>query len=835
MSAIIKEKSLKDFVVGLKDQLNSKVNGFFSVSFKPGEESHFVMLKRVASALFPKKPYAAQTVAISALVKGFLKKRVLGLVAEMGCGKTLQATYVTKFWAEKKGYPTRNLILCPPTLISTWKEEIQEVLGDKAKVVDANGLDAIALLSKLRSEPFIPEKMEYWIIGLNRMKTNAAWESKLLVNRAGRLICPHCFAVQAKSSLADEDGKEAEGDFSYSVHDEDEWELKHRRTICWQCKSPMWGNKYPHETTYAPVLFIKKYLKRHFHFLVADEVHKMKGGETLQGAVLGQLAETLPKTLILTGTLSGGKASDVFYLLQRAYALNYRREERAAKLPSYSELSRFVDKYGSIERVYKKTRFVDASTGRHSKEASTIRELPGISPELLAHIFLEHTVFLRISDISDALPPYKEVLEFVDMDDEAQAIYDEFEVDIRGIIQEQMFSKDRDMRIVGQMMSSLMAWPDVPERAIKITDKKGDVVASLPALDAELLTPKDERLIECVQEANSQGRKCLIFVEYTGMGALSHVEKRLTDAGLRVLVMKPSVPTHKRLEWIRNKMATGLYDNLICHPKLVETGLNLREFPEIIFFQTGFSTFVLRQASRRSWRPGQKQDVIVRFFITRGTIQEKAMALIAQKLQNALILEGELSDKGLVSLSGSNSVSDLAREMLSATDGENSLESIFASYRAAEESALKASTAEFEIPQGIEEVAEEDISVESAEPTKTVEPVAVEPVVVSVSQEQSVQDREIRKAQSLAQMLRGLRTVGSVDPSPYDRFLLSGKIKRTDVVISTTADGKIAIGSKIYPSEGNLVFEKEFGVLLDSYILVPQPSLFGNGYTIYAA
>ena len=81
----VKETSLKDLVIGLKDQLNSKVNGFFSTCFKPGEDYHFAVAKRLAT--FSKKPYAAQTVAIAALLKGFRKKRVQGLVAEMGCGK----------------------------------------------------------------------------------------------------------------------------------------------------------------------------------------------------------------------------------------------------------------------------------------------------------------------------------------------------------------------------------------------------------------------------------------------------------------------------------------------------------------------------------------------------------------------------------------------------------------------------------------------------------------------------------------------------------------------------------------------------------------------------
>ena len=45
----------------------------------------------------------------------------------------------------------------------------------------------------------------------------------------------------------------------------------------------------------------------------------------------------------------------------------------------------------------------------------------------------------------------------------------------------------------------------------------------------------------------------------------------------------------------------------ICHPKLVQTGLDLLEFPTIFFVQTGYSIYTLRQASRRSWRIGQKR------------------------------------------------------------------------------------------------------------------------------------------------------------------------------------------------------------------------------------
>jgi len=50
----------------------------------------------------------------------------------------------------------------------------------------------------------------------------------------------------------------------------------------------------------------------------------------------------------------------------------------------------------------------------------------------------------------------------------------------------------------------------------------------------------------------------------------------------------------------------GGVEVVICHPKLVETGLDLLAFPTLYFYETGYSLHTLRQASRRSWRIGQR-------------------------------------------------------------------------------------------------------------------------------------------------------------------------------------------------------------------------------------
>ena len=59
----------------------------------------------------------------------------------------------------------------------------------------------------------------------------------------------------------------------------------------------------------------------------------------------------------------------------------------------------------------------------------------------------------------------------------------------------------------------------------------------------------------------------------------------------------------------------------------------------------------LRQASRRSWRIGQKHPCRVYYLYYRETMQARAMALMAQKLEASLALEGQFSAEGLAAMS----------------------------------------------------------------------------------------------------------------------------------------------------------------------------------------
>ena len=143
-----------------------------------------------------------------------------------------------------------------------------------------------------------------------------------------------------------------------------------------------------------------------------------------------------------------------------------------------------------------------------------------------------------------------------------------------------------------------------------------------------------------------------------------------TGQGFQVIVMTAaSAPLDRREAWVVQKIRAGI-DVLICHPRLVKTGLDLVDFPTIGWYETDYSVYTMRQASRRSWRIGQTRPVKVVFFAYRNTLQADALKLVAKKLQSSLAVEGELPEDGLAA-NGDDLLPALARQVVNgATDGE---------------------------------------------------------------------------------------------------------------------------------------------------------------------
>jgi len=629
--------NLKEFLSKYGNSLKKKVLEGFNPFFNPDKKDAWDRDSELKLESLKRKPFPAQSNTVLALAKGFFVKNMKGLilVGEMGAGKTICSIALAHL-IPRHNY--RVLVMCPGHLVRKWIREIETTMP-KCKVINLNG-KGLAELEELKNgkKTSCPE---FYVIGKERAKNH--YQVKKAVTHQKhleRFLCPRC-------------GKYI-----------DIKVFKPKRPKCPVCKEPFYQADNNGFRRFAKAEYIKKYLKGKFDLFVADEIHELKGGTTAQGQALADLACSAKKTLGLTGTLMGGYSTNLFYILWRLMP----REIKEKGIVFNSPMG-FAELYGTIERtlIQKKTNeYNSASIGGNSGTRTLVKEKPGVSPLVLTDFLLGHTVFMRLADISTALPPFDEKVIEVNMTAEQQDAYKDFESNLYDAVRKSLARGD--CSLLGALINSLLAYPDGARRGeLVIHPHTRELVVKGPPIDEHIL-PKERELLNVIEQELSEGRKCLVCLEHTGTRDLiPDLRERIEERGFAPLILRSNtVSVEKREEWVKNKIGSGEYNIMITNPNLIKTGLDLIEFPTIIFFQTGYSVFTLRQASRRSWRIGQNASVRVYYMSYADSMQSTALSLIATKLETAMAIEGDLSDKGLAALAeGSNSMLyEMARSLL---------------------------------------------------------------------------------------------------------------------------------------------------------------------------
>jgi len=191
------------------------------------------------------------------------------------------------------------------------------------------------------------------------------------------------------------------------------------------------------------------------------------------------------------------------------------------------------------------------------------------------------------------------------------------------------------------------------------------LIAGTRDLDQNLVYAKERRLVEEVKASLDHGRKVRVYAVYTQKRDVTRrLEMILAKEGIRVAVLTTEVAPELRESWYERQLRAGV-QVVISHPRLVQTGLDLWSFPDIFFYETGYSIYTLRQASRRSWRIGQWSNVNVKFFYYAGTMQEACLRLMGKKLLVSLAMEGKFATDGLQAIDeGDDILMAMARELV---------------------------------------------------------------------------------------------------------------------------------------------------------------------------
>ena len=191
------------------------------------------------------------------------------------------------------------------------------------------------------------------------------------------------------------------------------------------------------------------------------------------------------------------------------------------------------------------------------------------------------------------------------------------------------------------------------------------LIAATRDLDEEFIYAKERRMLEEVRASLNRGRNVQVYVVFTQKRDVTRrLERIFGKDGIRVAVLTTQVAPEEREGWYERQLRAGV-DVVIGHPRLTQTGLDLWSFPDIFFAETGYSIYTLRQASRRSWRIGQRQNVNVKFFYYTGTMQEACLRLMGKKLLVSLAMEGKFASDGLQAIGeGDDILMAMARELV---------------------------------------------------------------------------------------------------------------------------------------------------------------------------
>jgi SNF2 family DNA or RNA helicase len=632
--------NVTDYLKAYGAELAEKIKREAEPLFNPGDPWD----NKIGKLL--RRPYQAQGDAMMGLIKALEEKHSAIVVGEMGSGKTIIGCSIPYISMNGKG-PSRTLIMCPGHLVKKWKREIEETIPE-ARASIVRQLKDVA---HFKNNGGMPEAPEYVIISKDKAKLGYAWRPAV-IERKGKdgYYCPSCGRV-----VVDKDGNPVSLDY-----------LKRNRRFC-KCGSALWQADNNKLRRFAVAEYIKKHLKGYFDFFIADEVHELKGGSTAQGNSFGALASSCEKTIALTGTLVGGYGDDIHYIIGRLSPQALQREGIG-----YGEIAKWMARYGVLERITRSNP-EDNIYSRGKKKNTTVKKKPGISPMVFSNYLMDRCVFLHLADIALDLPPITETVVQVEMDEDLEDAYKKLESDLLAAVRAAL--QQGSKALLGTYLNALLSYPDRPFDNDIIRDpnpeRKDSIIAIPKDLPKETTYNKEEQLIKLVMAELAEGRRVFIYCQYTNTkDVTARLKDTLQSNGVKAEILKSSVAPEKREEWVLAKVKEGV-KVVIANPKLVETGLDLYDFPTMIFYQTGYSVFTLRQASRRSWRIGQRKDVKIYYLFYKGTMQERALQLMGSKMEASLAIEGKFSEEGLLAMTqGEDMTTAMAKALVEGLDVE---------------------------------------------------------------------------------------------------------------------------------------------------------------------
>ena len=391
----------------------------------------------------------------------------------------------------------------------------------------------------------------------------------------------------------------------------------------------------------------------------------------MQGEGAQRIASCAKKVLGLTGTVFNGMVTNLFFMLRNFFPAKlkdlkgfyFNRNNLAASKTN------FKNYYGNKEKVaspysvdvnrmrLEGSRVTETLNQRPSKinsigytyidddgvvrQDSTgfneykVKDIPGINPEIFTQVMSSCCIFMTMSDMSNELPEINESVISCDLDPNIKDTYDK--------LLSEMKASDTPNLVKAQKINKIAGWLDhpciIPDDHFKFKSCEGN----------------NNKLDELLKIVNHHDNECvLVYTYYDKHSPINNeILQTLISNGIKANILTDSVAPAKRIDWFERQKDNGVRV-VIVNPKLIETGLDLLDFTTIVFYQLNSNFFTMRQASRRSYRLNQKNNVSLYYLYYKGTVQENIISVMAERLKAVKILEGDFEDEGLEAITNAD-------------------------------------------------------------------------------------------------------------------------------------------------------------------------------------
>jgi len=232
------------------------------------------------------------------------------------------------------------------------------------------------------------------------------------------------------------------------------------------------------------------------------------------------------------------------------------------------------------------------------------------------------------TEVLDELPAKTEVVHHVELEGAQRDLYEALRIALDRKLRQAIDSK-------GIARSQIV----ILDALLKLRQACCDprLVKASAAKAAHGVSAKLDELREMLEELLAEGRRVLLFSQFTSM--LDLIEPELRKLGARHLRLDGS--TADRETPVRRFQA-GEADLFLISLRAGGTGLNLTAADTVIHYDPWWNPAVEAQATARAHRMGQEKAVFVYKLIARGTVEERIVELLGRKqaLADALLGEG---------------------------------------------------------------------------------------------------------------------------------------------------------------------------------------------------